>query len=401
MAGESDVLKQIMGLLGGTGGAAAVSQMNPVTAIASAVPALFQTGLGIAQEIKADKLAKSTVRPIMRVPGSQLEALNNARNMAAGQAPGLNAAMQQMAQAQAGSIAGIQNSGGGGAERLAALTMLDQNAGTQAQNLGAMQENYRVNQMGNLQSQLMQMADTQNNLFAYNEDEPYKNIMAASQALHNAAPQNVQGGLTGLGGSLASMVGPINGKVNPGVVPPVTTNADGSLGPVSPVSAPTDMTKDYQSLLGIGDPTMPRVGETVSYPYSPSKTPILTPGADESIQVGGQGITTVPFSGNGEIPFMGSTKPNDRLFSPIPEPIIGKMWDEKMGDEFNAGNDIRAKQPDLTPMLGRNATPTMLGGSFKNIAKMMKDLRGGDPSVDQRIRKGEADLYGYNRSIKY
>jgi hypothetical protein len=378
MAGESDILKQIMGLLGGTGGAAAVSQMNPVTGIASAVPALFQTGLGIAQEIKADKLANSTTRPIMRTPGSQLEALANARNMATGQAPGISAAMQQLAQSQAGSIAGIQNSGGGNAETLAALTMLDQNAGNQARNIGAMQENWRAGQMGNLQNQLMQMADTENNLFRYNEDEPYKNIMAASQALHNAAPQNVQGGLNGLGGSLASMVGPMKG--NTGAIPP-GTGTDSRYQSPSRIQAETPIdAANANSLANMGPQGEgPQNGMEArqNYPYSPSPTPILTPGADENIQVHGQSLLSPPPIGNGEIPYMGSTIPTDNQLN------------------------IQSKQPDLTPILGRNATPTMLGGAFGNIVKMMNDLRGGDPSVDQRIRKGESDLYKYNSSRKY
>ena len=199
MAGEAELLKQLMGMAG-TGGLSAASAVNPYAAAANAIPQLIQGGIGVAQAIKGAKLAKSTTRPWMNVPAAQTEALFNARNMATGQAPGLNTAMQQLAQSQAGSISGIQNSGGGGAERLAALTMLDQNAGDQALNLGAMQENWQAQQAMNLQNQLMQMAETQQKQFMYNKDEPYRNIMAASKASTDSGIQNLHGSLTGLGG---------------------------------------------------------------------------------------------------------------------------------------------------------------------------------------------------------
>ena len=52
MAGEAELLKQILGMAG-TGGLSAASAVNPYAAAANAFPQLIQGGIGIAQAIKA------------------------------------------------------------------------------------------------------------------------------------------------------------------------------------------------------------------------------------------------------------------------------------------------------------------------------------------------------------
>lgn len=326
MAVDPEILKQILGMAG-TGGLSAASAMNPYAAIAGAIPQVFQGALGVGQMIKGAKLAKSTQRPWMDVPAAQTEALFNARNMANGQAPGLNTAMQQMAQAQAGSIAGIQNSGGGGAERLAALTMLDQNAGTQAQNLGAMQENYKVNQASNLQNQLMQLADTQQKQFMYNKDEPYRNIMEASKASTDSGIQNLHGSLTGLGGTFAaSLTKRPAGDIGSLVDSPA---ADGS-GTVTPSTDPFDPTK----VAGQGEG--PMNGLPVDSPIAKGPAPKINT------------------SGPGEpIPFMGTTETGENEMPALQRDLKTgnfdpKVYDPKTGKVLpkNSPNSIAAADPN-------------------------------------------------------
>jgi len=392
MAVDPEILKQILGMAG-TGGLSAASAMNPYAAIAGAIPQVFQGALGVGQMIKGAKLAKSTQRPWMDVPAAQTEALFNARNMANGQAPGLNTAMQQMAQAQAGSIAGIQNSGGGGAERLAALTMLDQNAGTQAQNLGAMQENWKANQMGNLQNQLMQLADTQQKQFMYNKDEPYRNIMAASKASTDSGIQNLHGSLTGLGGTFAASLtkrpaGDIGSLVN-------SPAADGK-NPTAPIFDPMKGANDNSSIdqalvderfAAIDKSTVPskKAGSPLD-PTAPSFDPMA--GADDNSAIE-QAIFDEKYK-NGAPRF----NPNQGMASYDFNSLSGsEMYSPDGNGPKPIGYDANTKEtnpvagpPNYNPMpgeprgpgggklaatLGKNANPKLYGSVFNNLMKQL------------------------------
>jgi hypothetical protein len=362
MAGEAELLKQLMGMAG-TGGLSAASAVNPYAAAANAIPQLIQGGIGVAQAIKGAKLAKSTTRPWMNVPAAQTEALFNARNMATGQAPGLNTAMQQLAQSQAGSISGIQNSGGGGAERLAALTMLDQNAGDQALNLGAMQENWQAQQAMNLQNQLMQMAETQQKQFMYNKDEPYRNIMQASKEQTDAGIQNIHGAATGLGGTFASAItkgakADVNALVDPAANPSVNGRQ------MEPSVNTLNQQIDLDNMGPQGEGPM----NGMESPYSPSKTPILTPGADDAIQtdLSDRALT--------------AEKVKAKYDMLDKDPISGKQ----MGSIFPNNNPSleyanvqlpmgMTKNGKIGQALGSSANPKLLGGQavFNNLMKQL------------------------------
>ena len=198
----ADYLKDLK--MAGEGGLSAASALNPYAAAANAIPQLFQAGLGIAEQVKGDRLAHSAVRPFMSMPAAQVESLYNARNMAGGIAPGLDLARQQLAQNHAGTVYGIRSEGGSGAERMQALLGADQNAGMQALQMGQQQEDWASRMQMNLQNQLAQAAETQQRQFIYNKDEPYRNIMEASKANRDSSNQNIHGALTGLGGTFAS-----------------------------------------------------------------------------------------------------------------------------------------------------------------------------------------------------
>ena len=368
MAGEAELLKQILGMAG-TGGLSAASAVNPYAAAANAVPQLIQGGIGIAQAIKGAKLAKSTTRPWMKAPAAQTEALFNARNMAAGQAPGLNTAIQQLAQSQAGSTSAIQNSGGGGAERLAALAMLDQNAGDQALDLGAMQENWQAQQALNLQNQLMQMAETQQRQFMYNKDEPYRNIMQASKEQTDAGIQNIHGAATGLGGTFASAItkgakADVNALVDPAAKTPDAMTP--GTGPVEPV-VEADPSKDYLALLGINDPLKP----TPNGPAETIATNPLTKSPAPKINTSGPGEP---------IPFMGSVEPSDNEMPALKRDLKTGNFDPKVYDPRtgkvlpkNSPNSIAKANPNariygVVPKPTFNPNQGMESYDFNNLS---------------------------------
>jgi hypothetical protein len=368
----------IGGLLKGAGGAAALSQLNPYTAIASAIPALFQGGLGIAQELKADKLARSTQRPVMQVPGAQLESLANARNMAMGDSPGLWQAQQLMARNQAGSTAAIMGSGGGGAERLAALALLDQNANANALSLGAQQEQYKVQQMMNLQGELARMQQTQEAQFLYNKDEPYRNIMAASNRLHDASAQNVHGALDSLGGSFASIVGQ---KTPSGMNPNVGRLMQGAGSPIGTRQAgnPTDtITRNNQRI------DRANMGPQGEGPMNGLEAP-----ANLLMNLGDAKVNTGDAATGGGTNLIGNAQGGTPWQRNYQSP--GLMPDISSNSMRTAGNTPLAPSNDLSSKLGSSAKRSVLGGAFDSIAK----LANMDP-VDRRIRRGESMQNRYN-----
>lgn len=188
-------------LLGG--GMAAASALNPAMAIAGAAQPLFQGILGLTQGARARQIARRYPRPTYQIPGAATNALNDQRNLAMGQAPGLNTARQQLMQIQAGSANAIMGSGGGNNETLAALAMLDQNAGNQALDLGAMQEQFKAQQMGNLINEENAYAQWQEKKQDWDVTQPYIQAMEKSAAMNDAANTNVHDALGVAGGLVA------------------------------------------------------------------------------------------------------------------------------------------------------------------------------------------------------
>lgn len=188
------------------GGMSAMSAINPAFAIAGAAKPLFQLGLGIAQGARARSISRRNPRPTYNIPGAATNALYDQRNLAYGQTPGMNTAMQQLAQNQAGSISGIQNSGGGGAERLAALTMLDQGAGNQALDLAAMQEQFKERQMQNYIGAQNAYAGYQEKKRDWDVMQPYLDAQAKAAAMNDAANVNIHGALGEAGGIVSSVI---------------------------------------------------------------------------------------------------------------------------------------------------------------------------------------------------
>ena len=293
-----------------TGGMSAASAINPAFAVAGAAKPLFQLGLGIAQGARARSISRRNPRPTYNIPGAATNALYDQRNLAYGQTPGMNTAMQQLAQSQAGSISGIQNSGGGGAERLAALTMLDQNAGNQALDLAAMQEQFKERQMQNYIGAQNAYAGYQEKKRDWDVMQPYIDAQAKAAAMNDAANTNLHGALGEAGGIVSSVIkngangmpksGPVD-AMTPRTLPAQEFDALGA-GQRTSVPGADDGLGDDLLQKSINTAMLPRTDpysglSTVEAGESPaailpqdsaltkSKTPILTPGADDGAQM--------------------------------------------------------------------------------------------------------------------
>lgn len=341
MAGVDQVSKLLT-----AGGTSALSAVSPWTLAAGLPAEAFKLGKGIADRALANKIDRRTQRPMFQIPGAAIEGLNLQRNLAAGQSPGLSQAQNLMAQSQAGNTAAILNSGGSSGERMAALMGQNQIANQGALQLGAQQENWAAAQNQNLINQLGQFEDWQQKKWNWDIQQPYEQAKAKAAELRADASQNIYGALRGIGGQAAATIK--TGGEDASTLGQVTTNADGSLGPVSPAAKVADPTKDYQGILGIGDPTMPRDGDGSK--TSPSIESPATPDAQKAKGPAPK-INTI---GAGEpIPFMGTTETGENEM-PTPRRDLKtgnfdpKVYDQATGKILpkNSPNSIAAADPN-------------------------------------------------------
>lgn len=299
-------------LLGG--GMTAASAINPAMAIAGAAQPLFQGVLGLTQGARARKISQRYPRPSYQIPGAATNALNDQRNLAMGQTPGLSSARQQMMQSQAGSANAIMQSGGGNNETLAALAMLDQNAGNQALNLGAMDEQFRAQQMGNLINQQNAYAQWQEKKQEWDSFRPYIEAQEKAAAMNDAANTNIHDAL-GVGGGLVAQTLVKKDKAPGEAMAGKTGLASKGLGAA--------LSKSVGSRMGIspsGTPFNPaKVSGQEGGPVSPEESfrlKDLTPSPDDATQP----TDNTP---------MGGTQYNSKG-----EPIIGEIFDYKMGNRM-------------------------------------------------------------------
>jgi hypothetical protein len=305
-------------LLGG--GMTAASAINPAMAIAGAAQPLFQGILGLTQGARARKMSQRYPRPSYQIPGAATNAINDQRNLAMGQAPGLDIARQQLMQSQAGSANAIMGSGGGGNETLAALAMLDQNAGDQALNLGAMQEQFKAQQMGNLINQQNAYADWQAKKQEWDSLQPYIQAQEKAAAMNDAANVNIDESLRTGGGLVAQTLrknppalgaaaktGLVSGDLGRGL-------ATGILSRAAKAGTPTPLNQRSAGPLATSDVTkLPRrLSPVAQVPATPDD--------------GTQPTDDTPLGGT--------------RYNAAGEPIVGEIF------EYNIGNRTRGRKSD-------------------------------------------------------
>lgn len=207
------------------------------SAILGAVPAAYQLGTGISQDIKARRLGKKK-RPEYVIPG---EITNNvglakgAYNAASayglpGQGRIENNLMRSQAQAQEGILQSQQNP----SASLLGLTAVNQNTNNAVADLGVNAAQFRQGNMDNTRQGLMSanqvLAQYRDMEFEKNRMEPFRNAMQAAAALRAGSISNIHGSL----GSLANTAGQfINKSPSGGSTPPSTATppiASGQIG---------------------------------------------------------------------------------------------------------------------------------------------------------------------------
>lgn len=177
-----------------------------IPAAMMAASTLYQAGTGIGQMVKANKLSK-TPRPDYQIPQEQIQALENARMMAAqNRLPGQGLIEQNMDRAMANSLQSVSQTATSGAQLSQAATSLGLDRMGAARDLGIKAaENKQQNQI-RLADELKSMAAQRVKKWEWEKGQPYMNAMQSAAQLRAAGQQNIgnaissaAGGAMGLG----------------------------------------------------------------------------------------------------------------------------------------------------------------------------------------------------------
>lgn len=184
-----------------------------ISAIASAVPSVYQLGAGIVQGIRANRLGKKK-RPQYVIPNEinqnvgLAQGAYNAASMYG--LPGQGRIQNNLLQSQAAGMQGIAQSQQSPAAQLLGYSSLNQNTNNALANVGVQAANFRQSNMMNTMQGLMSakqaLAAYRDKEFEMNQLRPFQDAMAASGALRAGSMQNVYGAIGGLANTAANYI---------------------------------------------------------------------------------------------------------------------------------------------------------------------------------------------------
>ena len=170
-------------------------------AVATALPAVLQTGVGLAQWIKGNKALKDAERPVREIPAEVMQNLSQAQVQALEGMP----EAQRMAY-----IEDIQRSTQGGLRQLsdrrsgiAGVTQLHQNELDAQRGLMGQDAMMRMQNQDRLQAQRTEMGRQRDIQFDVNQYQPFLDKMRMAEGLIGSGMQNVMGGVKS-GGRMAT-----------------------------------------------------------------------------------------------------------------------------------------------------------------------------------------------------
>ena len=226
-------------------------------AVATSLPAVLQTGVGLAQWIKGNKALKNAKRPEREIPPEVLQNLSQAQVQALEGMP----EAQRMAY-----IEDVQRSTQGGLRQLsdrrsgiAGVVQLHQNELDAQRNLMGQDASLRMANQDRLQSQRTEMGRQRDMQFDINQYQPFLDKMRMAEGLIGSGMQNMMGGVKS-GSRMATDIYGYNqvqsmfeDRKNKQEVPTTTPQVSQSFG-----SAPINYMPPQQSFVPpMGTPTLP------------------------------------------------------------------------------------------------------------------------------------------------
>jgi hypothetical protein len=172
----------------------------------AAIPALFQTGVGVWQALQANKLAKD--RPVYQRPEEINQMVQVAKNLAAQRTmPGYNTYADRIGSDAAAAYGRIAEGTAGTGAGLGAAAQMNVGANRALQDLGVANANYYTQNQGTLMNALSSAAPYADREFEWNAAQPYMEAARASAAMREGSLQNMMGGLSsGVSGVNSAML---------------------------------------------------------------------------------------------------------------------------------------------------------------------------------------------------
>jgi len=148
----------------------------------------MQFGLGAYQMIKGSSMSQD--RPTMEIPESSMAALEQSRQLAFGDVPGLQRAKERASQSTSNAVEQMNRAGVTDANAIAGAYRGEQQ---QQANLGVQESEYRARMRRQYQGALGRMGQLEQQQWDYNVNQPYQRRMAQRSALLGAGIQNFLG----------------------------------------------------------------------------------------------------------------------------------------------------------------------------------------------------------------
>lgn len=177
--------------------------------ILSAIPALYQTGVGIAQSIKGNRMAKDLVDPNYQIPQEYQDVLGLAKSTEPQSRQMSDQANleSQLTEQMAATGGNIQQNATSSTDALAAYVGMNKNYSQNLNQIGAMAARDYEEKMNrynsNYTSALGMMGQQREKQFQVNTLDKFGRDAAAASAMRFGGLQNTMGGINGLS-SIAS-----------------------------------------------------------------------------------------------------------------------------------------------------------------------------------------------------
>lgn len=170
----------------------------PLALIGMGVDAGMKAQTAYTQNRKAKELeARAKVRPTLGIPTALQEKANLAKNMAnSSLLPAQGYYENQLGSSTARANREIQNTGGSASDIIAGLTQVDANNRAQLSGLAAAGAQNQQQNMGNYGNTLSEVAGQQNEMFDYNQNQPYQSQQLKIQSLRDASNRNLNNAIS-------------------------------------------------------------------------------------------------------------------------------------------------------------------------------------------------------------
>lgn len=177
----------------------------PLALIGMAADAGMKAQTAYTQDRQRRQLeAAAKVRPTLGVPTALQEKANIAKNMAnSSLLPAQGYYENQLGSSTARANREIQNTGGSANDIIGGLTQIDANNRTQLAALAAAGAQNQQQNMTNYGNTLSEVANQQNEMFDYNQNQPYQSQQLKIQSLKDASNRNLNNAISS-GTDLAS-----------------------------------------------------------------------------------------------------------------------------------------------------------------------------------------------------